>query len=243
MMLPVADLRLPIYQRLKDSVAARIGAGEWRRSAALPSETQLAAEYQVAVGTVRKAIEGLVAEGVLERHQGRGTYLRRPSFGNALFRFFRHTDGDGAFVQPRARIIDRRLAVAERELAEKLGLDVGAPLLHLFRERMLDGVAILVETIALSADRFAPLVNLPLEQFGDLLYPLYESECGQLVARARETIRFAAASPEIAAALGVAPGAATAVIDRLAFGVDGAPIEWRVSHGPADQFNYTIDLK
>ena len=66
----LADQRLPIYQRLKDALAARIAKGEWKPGEAIPPESQLAEEHQVAVGTMRKAIEGLVLDGLVERRQG-----------------------------------------------------------------------------------------------------------------------------------------------------------------------------
>ncbi|MDX2100919.1 MAG: GntR family transcriptional regulator [Alphaproteobacteria bacterium] len=236
------DQRLPMYQRVKDALTQRLAEGEWSRAEPLPSETVLAAEYGVAIGTVRKALEGLVAEGLLERQQGRGTFLRRPSFGNALFRFFRLSDGSGAIVPPRARILSRTIGQDE-ERARTLGLNPAAPLLVLFRERSIQDRPALVEEIALDAARFQPLSTLPLDAFGDLLYPLYEEVCGLLVVRAAETIRFSQATPPIAAALNIPTGTATAVIDRIAFGIDARPLEWRRSHGEAARFNYTIDLR
>ncbi len=237
-----ADQRLPIYQRLKDALVERITVGEWRAGDLLPAETQLAADYQVALGTVRKALEGLVGDGVLERQQGRGTYVRRPDFGNALFRFFRLTDAAGTVVQPQARILDRWVAPAAG-LAPRLEIAADAAVLHLFRERTVNAVPILVEEIAVAADRFLPLIELPADAFGDLLYPLYDQRCGQTVVRARETIRFGHATPRIATALGCTDSTPLAIIERTAFGRDGGVLEWRRSFGPADQFNYTIDLK
>lgn len=237
------DARLPLYQRLKDVFVERISLGDWSRAAALPSENQLAETYGVAVGTVRKAIEALVADGVLERQQGRGTFVRRPDFGNALFRFFRLSDASGAVIKPTARILVRTVGPADRVVAEALKLAPRAPVLKLLRERCVGGQSILVEDIAVDVTRFKALVDRPIEAFGDLMYPLYEEVCGQLVTRATENISFGTATPRIAKALGRDTGAPIAVIERVARGFDGAPLEWRRSCGLADQFNYTIDLK
>ena len=107
------DQRLPLYQRLKDAFAARIAQGEWRPGAAIPPEVELAVEYGVALGTVRKAIDGLVQEGLIDRRQGRGTFVRKADFTNALFRFFRHTQ-DGEPVRPTGRLLSRRVGKAGR---------------------------------------------------------------------------------------------------------------------------------
>ena len=87
------DDRLPRYQRLRDDLAARIVSNEWRPGDPIPSEAELGAHYGVAIGTVRKAIDQLVADAVLERQQGRGTFVRRARFNSSLFRFFRFQSG------------------------------------------------------------------------------------------------------------------------------------------------------
>jgi len=242
---PVApsDTRLPVYQRLKDEFAANIGQGRWSRHGPLPSETRLAEVHGVAVGTVRKAIECLVAEGVLERHQGKGTFVRRPDFGNALFRFFRLAGPDGRVLRPSARIFERRIEPADGGTAQALGIAPATPVIRLSRVRRIEEHPILVEDIAVEAARFAPLADLPTDQFGDLLYPLYDEACGEMVARATETIRFGAADQRVASALGAAAGTAVAVIERIAFGPDGRALEWRRSHGLAARFSYTIELR
>ena len=71
------DHRLPLYARLADVLTKRIASGEWSPSSPLPSETTLAADYSVSIGTMRKAMQQLDEKGLLERRQGSGTYIRR----------------------------------------------------------------------------------------------------------------------------------------------------------------------
>ena len=54
---------------------------------AYSSEQELAQMYSVSVGTVRKAVEGLVEDGLLVKKQGKGTFLKQPNFENSLIRF------------------------------------------------------------------------------------------------------------------------------------------------------------
>ncbi|MFN8760403.1 MAG: GntR family transcriptional regulator [Tagaea sp.] len=235
--------RLPIYLRIQDALTAEIARGAWRPGDALPSEDALARDFGVALGTVRKALGALAAEGKLDRRQGRGTFVRRPDFGNAMFRFFRHADADGVPLRPTARLLARRRTRADAGIAAKLGLARGDELLELFRVRLIDGEPILSEEIALDARRFAPLAALPADAFGDLLYPTYERVCGAAVARASEIIRFDRAATRVAKALGVARDAPVAAIERTAFAIDGAPLEFRRSYGPAERFAYALELK
>jgi GntR family transcriptional regulator len=237
------DSRLPLYQQLREGFVAAIAEGVWKPGETIPAEDELAARHGVAVGTVRKAIEGLVGEGLLERRQGRGTFVRRADFGNALARFFRMTDEAGRPMRPQARILSRDVVPADADTAARLGLAAGASVIALRRLRLVEGVPILAEEIWLEAKAFRPIVELDAGDFGDLLYPLYESACGQVVASARETIRFQPLPPAMAEALGRLTGHPGAVIERLALGFDGQPLEFRRSYGPAERFSYSIDIR
>ena len=64
------------YGWLAASLRARITRGEWVPGTALPAEAALAREHGVALGTLRQALALLVAEGLLERQHGRGTFVR-----------------------------------------------------------------------------------------------------------------------------------------------------------------------
>ena len=59
------------------SLRQRLGAGEWRDRGRLPDERSLAVEYQVARNTLRRAIDGLAADGLVSREVGRGTFLHQ----------------------------------------------------------------------------------------------------------------------------------------------------------------------
>jgi len=101
---------------------------------------------------------------------------------------------------------------------------------------------VLSEEIWLPQPLFSPLLTIELADFDDLLYPLYESRCGQAIASAKETLTVESASPEVATNLGISEGAPVVVIERLALGFDRKPLEWRRSHGAADSFRYQVDI-
>lgn len=81
---------------------------KWTVEEPIPSEQELAQMYSVSVGTVRKAVEGLVEDGLLVKQQGKGTFLKQPNFENSLIRFF-FLDyvikkKKGEFIQPQGQI-------------------------------------------------------------------------------------------------------------------------------------------
>ena len=65
------------YVQVADLLAARIEAGEL--AGRMPAERDLAAEYGVAYGTIRRAMEVLRERGLIESVHGRGTFTRRPA--------------------------------------------------------------------------------------------------------------------------------------------------------------------
>src|SRR5919109_740012 len=75
--LQTMDARLPLHARLREILESRVRGGERKPPAPLPAEAELASHYEVSLGTVRRVLAELVDEGLLERRQGSGTYLRR----------------------------------------------------------------------------------------------------------------------------------------------------------------------
>ena len=240
---PPHDDRLPRYHRVRDVLAAEIAAHKWRPEEALPAEAALAQSHGVSIGTIRKAVDSLVADGVLERFQGKGTFLRRPDFQSSLFRFFRHLSADGTARVPESRILKRDEAPMPAIVAGALNRPAGTPAIRLLRLRSLDGRPLVVEDIFLPRDRFKPLLTIDPREFGDLLYPLYEQYCGVLVTSARETLSAETVSARHAKLLDLAAGAPVIVIERVALGVDRQPLEWRQSRGAADQFRYQVEIR
>ena len=243
MVVIAADQRLPRYERLRDHIAAQITAQTWRPGELIPSESELATSHGVSIGTVRKAIDRLVAEGLLERQQGRGTYVRRVRFNSSLFRFFRFQFQEGERTVPQARILHRKLVAAPAAPASALRLREGDDVINISRLRLVNGEPLLAEEIWLEAARFSAILELDTAVFGDLLYPLYEERSGQIVASADEVLTVEAASRMQARLLDRQLGAPLIVVERIAFDPERRPIEWRRSRGPADRFRYHAEIR
>lgn len=238
-----SDVRLPLYQRLRDQLAEQIANNRWRPGEAIPTEAALSAEHQLSTGTVRKAIDALVSEGVLERQQGRGTFVRRPQFQSSLFRFFRFQTAAGERRVPESRILSIEPVPAPSAVAQALGLAPDAPVIRIVRVRLLDVEPVLAEEIWLPRSRFQPLLEIDLSQKGPLLYPIYEETCGQVVAYAEETLTAESVNEMHARFLRVPVNSPVVVIERLARDYAGTPLEWRRSRGRAEHFRYSVEIR
>ncbi len=234
------DDRLPAYVRLRDTLAARIANGEWTADQPIPSESRLAQEYGLSVGTVRKGIDGLVTEGLLERRQGSGTYVKAPSFNATLFRFFQWRDAHDTQISiPSSHLILRSLCVAPQEAAEALST---TDTIKIVRLRSLSDLPVLFEEIYIPTELFSGFEKLPEDAFGPLLYPLYFEKFGVLVKRASDDLSFGTASKAVAQKLRLRPNDPTAEIRRTAFDFEGKPVEWRLARGSAAKFRYRSEI-
>jgi len=237
------DERLPRYQQVHDDLLRRLVAGEWAPDQAIATEAELCVAYGVSIGTLRKSIDLLVAEGVLTRSQGKGTFVRRPRFDSSLFRFFRFKSKSGELVRPSAQILSRAIEQPEAVVRGALKLGPDDQAIHFSRIRLIDGQPVLMEEIWVPLALFKPLASLPIDEFGDLMYPLYEQRCQQVVARATETLTVEQATPAVAATLEVAPESPVILVHRVASDFGGRPIEWRSTRGAAASFQYQVEIR
>ena len=229
------------YAVLAQSMRHRVYSGEWVPGVALPSEQSLAQENGVALGTMRRALQVLVDEGLIERIHGRGTFVREGLSGASMLRFFRFGSEDGAV--PASVILSVKRVAAPADVLRELGQPAGHEVLQLARVRSFDGAPCLLETIWLPLPEFAALEGADTGDWGDLLYPLYTSRCGMRVHTAVDSIGFGHLSAAQARRLDLAPGHPCAVVRRNAHDIAGRFIEVRVTRGDANAFHYSVKLK
>lgn len=228
------------YGALAAALRQRIVAGEWPPGQALPAETTLAAEHGVALGTLRRALDVLDEQGLIERVHGRGTFVRAGLSGAPMLRFFRFGAADGEV--PRSRILARRSVSASAEVARRLGVGRGEPVLYLQRLRSLAGQPCLLEDIWLPLPQFDALADGDTDSWGDLLYPLFAQRCAVHVTRATDEIAFGALTAAQARSLQLQAGHPCAIVTRQAHDLAGRCVELRISRGDAHAFHYTVTL-
>jgi len=74
----IGDRRM-LYRQLRDYVAGEIARNVWKPGEPISTEFELVAKHNVSHGTVRKALDLLEADGLIERIQGSGSFVRRPN--------------------------------------------------------------------------------------------------------------------------------------------------------------------
>lgn len=66
---------VPLYHQVRKIIRDKILSGEWAYGEELPSELRLCEEFNLCRGTIQQAMEGLVAEGLIVRQKGKGTFV------------------------------------------------------------------------------------------------------------------------------------------------------------------------
>jgi GntR family transcriptional regulator len=229
----------PLYAQVREEFVQRIADGRWRPGDALPSEIQIAAEIGVSQGTVRKALDEMTAAKLLVRQQGRGTFVATHDETRILFQFFKLKPDEAEGVFPESEVLDVAEGDASAEEAMKLALFAGEPVIRIRRLRSLGGRLCIVERIVVPTAIFD---GLQRGEIPNNLYDAYAKQFGVTIAGGRETLKAIAADSATAAALSLAAGAPLLAIDRVATGLDGRPMEWRVSLCETSAMHYATEL-
>ncbi|BDH57427.1 GntR family transcriptional regulator [Tsukamurella sp. PLM1] len=138
----------PLHRRLADEFRARIESGRWPEGEQAPSEAALCEEFGTSRGPVRQALASLRAEGLIVGGRGRSPLVRRnvPSHAaSALGSFTGWAREHGR--EPGQRTVLQARVPASAEIAERLQVAEGEPVLELHRLRTLDGAPALLETM------------------------------------------------------------------------------------------------
>ncbi len=233
----------PLYQLVEDHIRGLIDAGELIPGDLIPSEPQLAKALNVSQGTVKKAIDNLVWQRLLYRHQGKGTYVSRIDFNNSLFRFFSYGDAEGKGVRIHKETSVRRLQVGSADICHRLHVPPRTQLLYIERigydpKRQ----PMLVEYSYWLAELVPGLENEDVH-IPDLLYALIVEKYKIPVVRAEETLTAEAADSQTAAKLKIEPGTPVVVLKRVTHTSGERIIEVRTSKGRADRFSYKTEIR
>ena len=235
----------PLYQQICQSILNSLQAGEWKPQQAISSEMELAKRYNVSQGTVRKAIDALVAENLLVRRQGKGTFVASFDQEQTQYRFMRlHPDTGTRASAGRAQrqILECRRIRATAELARGLQLRAGDTVLQVRRVLSWGGVPTVLEDIWLPAGVFRGLTAEMLADYPRSSYALFEKEFGVRMIRAEEKLRATLPDAQQAELLQVPPHTALLQVERISYTYNDRPMEMRQALNRTDLHHYRNTL-
>jgi DNA-binding GntR family transcriptional regulator len=240
----VASRRKSAYRQLADDLRVMVGNGltEGRR---LPTELELIGQYQLSRQTVRRAYLELVAEGVVERVPGRGTFPARRGHYTRSF-----------------ASIDELLALSrdtELEVVAPLTLETNASeavvlglqfddILHIGYRRLHQGLAFCYTDVYLPPrmDRYLQENNFLKTQGSRsraTILGVLDQALPHPVAGAKQVVTAEAATPHVALQIDCLAGEPILRIERVHFDADGRPVEHCINHFNPDRYSYRLQLQ
>ena len=232
----------PLYKEVKLRITRGLVQAHWAPGEALPSETRLAEQFRVSIGTVRKAIDELVAEKILLRRQGRGTFVAAHTPDRTLFYFFHVVGRDGKKETPTTEMLAFSRGRAEALEANTLGIARGDRVFRIRNLLRLAGEPVVIDDIVISAQLFADLDENIFGRREGTIYGLYQARYGINVIRIAERLSACLADAETGGLLGVPAGTPLLRIARTAYSYHDRPVELRQSLVDTTAHEYLSDL-
>lgn len=226
----------PLYQQvqrvLRDAIDKRILGPE----DALPAERDLASELAVSRITIRKAIDGLVKEGLLVSRQGSGNFVSARIEKNFAKLTSFSEDMRARGRNPHSVWIRRSAGTVTPEEVLVLRLSPGTPVFRFHRVRYADNAPMSIEYATLVASSLSSL-----ESVDESLYEALE-RAGNRPVRALQRLRALLLNAEQANLLKASPGDAGLLVERIGFLRDGTAVEFSQSIYRGDTYDFVAEL-
>jgi GntR family transcriptional regulator len=228
----------PLYLQLARHVRKLIAGGQLQVEQALPAERELADRFGVSRVTVRKALQELVDEGLLQQRARAGTFVSRGVHVvqalSALTGFTEDMRSRG--LEPSSQFLYRGVATANPEETMALGLQPGETVSRLHRVRLIDGTPIAIEHATI-ATRFLPDPDTVRGSLYEKLRAL-----GNAPHRALQRLSAIVLDAEQSKILDVPAGTPALSIERRSFLKDGRPLELMRSQYRGDAYDVIVEL-
>lgn len=235
----------PLYEIVKRQLSEAILMGQWSAGEVLPSETALAREFGISVGTMRRALTELTQEGLVMRRRKTGTVVtgRAPHHNlKYFFQYFRLHGADGQLLRSTTRWETLQTGRASAEEAKLLTCAPGDEVLRLARVRLVEGRPVMHETIVLNRDCIAGFPT-EISALPELLYRYLFEHQGIRIAAVRERIHAALANAVDCDVLGVTAPHAILVIDEVSFDQSSRPVLIAHHRALTDPLQYINEIR
>jgi GntR family transcriptional regulator len=231
-----SDSSSPLYHQLKQRITADIERGVYPVGSRIPPEHELEKLYDISRVTVRRALAELTTEGLLERKQGKGTFVSLPQ-GRMHLKSLHSFHDSCKFnkVRPSTDVIHVKEITASTRDAEELNLSAGSRVLETLRVRRADGTPVVLER-----NRFSLAYAYLQDQ--DLTGSLYSllREYGVEPKLAVHDVSLCFAGGEEAALLEIPEGTPLVCLHEVIYDQRGRPLHNSIQLIRGEQFVFRI---
>lgn len=229
---------VPLYFQVASRIEQAIVSGELRAGSRLENEIALVHRLNLSRPTIRRALQELVGKGLLVRRRGVGTQVVQRPVTRKVELTSLYDDLSRGGQHPGTTLLSHEVISADERLAERLSLTPGAPVLHLRRLRLTDGIPLAVLENFLP-EEFTDLTAADLESRG--LYQLMRVR-GTHMRVAQQRIGARPATPEESRLLAIKSRSPLLTMDRTTYDDSGRAVEFGDHCYRPDLYSFEITL-
>lgn len=236
---------VPLYYQLRQALLNQIRKNGLKPGDQMPTELEIERRYQVSRSTIRQAINDLVADGVVERIQGKGTFVAAPKIRHIpRLTSFKENMLSQGYV-PSHRTLASYEAQAPQDVAAKLGVDEATSCRFLRRLLLADGEVIGAAETWIPREMLGEHDRLLEQSVFDegSLYDLLESPPINLtLEHGAERIGARVADERYAELLGCQPGDPLLSVDRVTYDASERAVEWTHMVFLGSRYEYPVNM-
>ena len=216
------DAITPLYVQLMEELETSIRNGVYKPGDKIMTEAEMAKEYGVSLITVRKAVGSLMEKGLVVRKQGKGTFVTKPKYSRNMKKLQSFTEMcEQMGVKPGAQVLENRLIMADKKVADRLGIEPGSNVVYISRLRLADGEPVQVEKSYFPL-KYAFLLEEDLNNGS--MFECLKEKAGAKVASSEKMIELCRATAEEAALMDVKKGDYLLFVKSTAYDENGEPM-------------------
>jgi len=235
----------PAYKRLYRELRDALESGEFREGRRMPTEAELCRQYGVSRHTVRQAFQDLVAEGLVYRVPGRGTFATSLSEHGRYLRSIGTVEDLMVWSDTNVELLRPVTFEEDEGVARLLGLPSPEVSVLLMR-RHYEGLPFARSRVYLDPELGTQLAennvfaqSIPSATVIAAIEPLLDYP----IAGASQEVTAEPAPADVAGMIGCAPGEPSLRVQRLYFDTRETPVELAVSHYHPERYSYRIELR
>ncbi len=231
----------PLYHQLKELLRDKIESGEWQPGQRIPPERELCLAFNVSRATTTQALNDLERMGLVERRQGKGTFVAQPKLVQSLLEFYTFTESTLARgLVPTIKILSLGVILPSPRQAQMLKLGTGEKVTRVERLRLVNGEPVLLDVCLVPYGLCPSLAQEDLER--NLLHDLLTQKYGVRMVEQEKWVEPVVLDDYEAGVLRVKKGALGLQVERLAYSQGRRPVEFRKMLVPGHRCKYVVEV-
>lgn len=233
--------REQLYYQLYDKIFQDIINGKYKIGSLLPAERELISTYHVSRATVRKAMEMLANDGMIEKKRGHGTYvknLKPKTYLNKVINYTKKNISNKTIAYK--KVLDFTEIHANKKLSTFLNVPEGTPLIKLKRIRYADKEPMYIEINYFEKNWLPDLLTKDFSKESLRAFLMNQHHISWLCAH--QKIYSITATEELATLLSIKPHSPLLYINRISYDINNIPREFVETYYRADNYYLEIDL-